>query len=365
MADLKLDSKTYEYNDLEKKYANFIWPAFEVSVDGRNLVQEEVPIDSVTVDTSADSKADAFSFVVANAFDRGKQEFLYVDQYFSLGKHVEIKMGYGEKVETVFYGMITSVTFDLPDDGSSRIIVKGMDMSFLMMKGKHSAFWKEKKHSEVAREIGSKYVSQVKVDDTTEVHNLVVQNEQEDFHFLSWLAEANDYDFFVVGKTMYFRKRSSDTSPVLTLEWGKSLHAFSLDANLTSQISSVVVRGWNEKEFTHIEAESQSVTKLGSNSKTGPDLIKALGEAKEYVYNDVVSAAEAQQQANAILNKRAMQLLTGEGETVGIPELRAGRYVKLAGLGNKLSQPFYLTSVTHTIDDSGYLTRFRVGGNAI
>lgn len=366
MGDVKLDTQTYTIEQLETKYRNFFAPAFEVLIDNTNIVREGVGITRISVDTSIEGESDSFSFQVSNGFDLVKREFLWLDKYFQLGKHIEVKMGYTDKLETIFYGLITSVKVNFPGEGTPTVNVTGMDLSFLMMKGKQSQIWNEKKHSEVAKEIGQKYVSEVVVDDTPEKLNIIDKTDKTDFQFLCDLAEQNNYEFFVIGKKMYFRKPLTQTSPVLTLAWGKNLNSFSTDMNLGSQVGQVIVRGWDDETQKIVEGKSQDVKKLGGNSQTGKDIMKKVGkESTEYVYTNSKSQKEAQERANAIMSKKSMDLIKGSGECIGIPEIRAGRYIKLEGLGKVLSQIFFITSATHTIDSSGYSTSFDVGGNAV
>ena len=74
----------------------------------------------------------------------------------------------------------------------------------------------------------------------------------------------------------------------------------------------------------------------------------------------VFTQAEANQRAKAILNERAKQFLTGEGETIGLPELRPDCNVELANLGFPFSKVYYIQQATHKIDSNGYRTRFKV-----
>ncbi len=83
------------------------------------------------------------------------------------------------------------------------------------------------------------------------------------------------------------------------------------------------------------------------------------------MYTNIDSQDEAKTHAEALLNKRSMKLISGQGECIGIPEIRAGRYIKLSGIGSKLSQPYYIVSTLHIVDETGYVTRFQVGGNAV
>ncbi|UHA73464.1 phage late control D family protein [Paenibacillus sp. 481] len=365
MGQLTLNQTAYTFEAIEKKYRDFLAPTFQILINGANITTT-VAVSRITVETSVETEANSFNFTVNNAFDIVKREFQWLDEYFAVGTYIEIKFGYVDKLETLLYGLITSVTCDFPSEGGlPKLMVRGMDISFLMMRGLKSRSWEQKKFSEVAAEVGKQYVSDVSVDDSGEAIDIIAQNECNDFQFLTQMAKEINYDFFIVGKTMYFRKALTQMTPVMTLVWGKTLRSFTPEMNIASQIGEVVVRSWDPIQTQLIEASSTQVTKLGGNSKTGKDIMNALGTYKEYVYTNVDTVQEAQKKADAILNHKAMQLISGNGECIGIPELIAGRYLTLEGVGQKLSQPYYLKAVTHTIDSSGYIIRFKVGGNAV
>lgn len=364
MAHVLFNNKNYSFDSLEKKYRNFFSPAFEILIDGKNILREGMAIPSITVDTTTEEKADTCRFSVKNAYDLVKRDFKWLDK-LELGKYIEVKMGYVDKLETVFYGLITSLNFEYPADDTPQIDVTAMDVSFLMMKGSRSQSWENKKYSDVVKELGKKYCSRVFVDDTKHKIGTIDKNRVSDFHYIQHLAKQNNYDFFIVGKTMYFRKPLKNIKPVTTLTYGKNLRSYTVDMNLADQVSGFVVRGWDPKKQEVIEAKSKKVTKMGSNSRTGPDILSSLGVTEEYLYTNVETVAEAQAQADDKLNEYAMKVITGSGECIGIPEIRAGRHIKIQGVGKKQNQPYYLTSVTHTINSSGYLTSFNVEGNAV
>jgi phage protein D len=364
LAELKLDSGQFKADELEKKYKGFFAPSFEILVNGSKL-SEEVLVSNVRVENNLEGSADSFLFQVTNAFDISTNDFLWLDDVFVLGKAVEISMGYEDKLVAVFQGYITSVTVELTGDEAPSLLVRGMDMSYLMMKGSKSKSWSEKKYSDIVKEIAGTYGMKTKIDDTTTLYNTVSQNQVDDYHFIQYLAELVNYDFFVVGKTVYFRKPLTEMTPVVDLQYGSMLRSLSIDMNIADQITEVTVRGWDNKELKVVEASATTVTKLGSNSKTGKDILKAQGSYKEHVYTNIDSQEEAKTHAEAVLNKRSMKLVSGQGECVGIPEIRAGRYLKISGIGTKLSQPYYIVATAHVINEGGYITRFQLGGNAV
>lgn len=365
MPGVSLETKEYTFSDLAARYRHFYAPTFKITVSGSDLVAAGAGIVSLSVSTSVE-EADSFSFTVSNAFDIVNREFKWEDR-LSLGKTVEIQLGYVDQLKTMLKGPITSINYEFDREGPPKLVIAGMDATFCMMRGVKSREWTNRKQSEVVSAIAGEYSLQTDITDTVAVWRVVAQNRLTDYQFLEYMAAELNYDFFVAGNTLYFKKLPhQDKTPAMTLKWGESLTSFSMEADIGDQVPKVVVRGVDEINKQEIEGSSGSVDKLGDNSRTGPDIIGALcGQGvKEYRYENVSSQSEARERATAILNGRAMKLVTGNVETIGIPEIRAGRYIKLEGLGSKLSQLYYIKSAKHTIGSSGYSTSFTVGGNA-
>ncbi|WP_432666839.1 contractile injection system protein, VgrG/Pvc8 family [Wukongibacter baidiensis] len=366
MCSLKLDTSKYDFHSLENKYNGFGVPAFKIMIEGKDVVQKEhMGIGEIVVETSI-NKADIFSFSVINAYEMDKSQFKWTDDYFVVGKKVEIKIGYIDKFFTVFDGYITSVKYESIKGEGPAVVVSGMDSSFLMMKGRKSFIWTKKKHSDIVSEIAKKYKLKTEVSSTDIEFETVIQNHQTDYDFLNYLADINSYEVFVIGSTLYFRELNSDQSSALTLELNRNLIEFSYTMDLAEQIGEVIVRGYNDKK-EEIEAKANSIDKLGNGDKDGVSLLRGIDKTNtiHYIYEPVISKKEAEDRAKSILAKRAMNFVFGEGVSIGIPEIMAGRYISIKGLWGTKTRLFYITSTIHSINDNGFNTYFKVGGNAI
>ena len=69
--------------------------------------------------------------------------------------------------------------------------------------------------------------------------------------------------------------------------------------------------------------------------------------------------------ARAELNRASDTLVEGSGECVGIPQIRTGVTIRLEKMGERFSGKYYVKGVTHTLNDSGYRTRFSVRRNSV
>jgi phage protein D len=67
---------------------------------------------------------------------------------------------------------------------------------------------------------------------------------------------------------------------------------------------------------------------------------------------------EAKARALNLLKDRNKDLVTASGTSIGLPQLRAGQFVIIGNLGSRFSGRYFVTDTSHTISDSGYITKF-------
>ena len=96
--------------------------------------------------------------------------------------------------------------------------------------------------------------------------------------------------------------------------------------------------------------------------KSGGQAVRALAKkpAVLQVRQPVFTEAEAKRRAQAILNDHAKKFLTGEAETIGLPDLQPDRNITLSNLGEPFSKTYYIQQTTHKADGGGYRTRVKV-----
>jgi len=340
-------------------------PAAEVKLHGQDAEQTGIAVSEVRVITSVTDDTDTAVVTFANAYDEVERSLQWYSLY-KLGNNLEIALGYKDKLTTVFSGYITSVQFRYPRSGTPEVVVTGMDASFKLMRGQKIRTWANKKVSDVVKEIAKEHGLTADVDDTGAQVPFIAQGHRTDFRFLQDMALAHNYEFFIVGKKLYFRKRFKSKTPILTLKYMHHLREFSLEHNLAEQVARVEVHGWDVKQQKEMVGSSGDVDKINSHSKTGANVLSSIGtNYVEHIYANPSSQGEANTLAKSIMNGRALRLVSGEGEVVGLPELRAGVFVKVEGLGKELDEAYYVPRATHLFDSSGYVTQFQVQGNAI
>lgn len=366
MSSVTLDNSKTSFDKLEEHYRGFIAPSFKIVINNKDIVREGMAVESITVDTSITKKADMTSFSVMNAYDLIKRDFQWTNSLLMLGNSVEVSFGYTDRLTPIFFGYISNVEFDFSTNDAPSISITAMDISFYMMRGGEPQVWANKKISDIVQEIGRKYgITSFDIEATPITYPKIVKNVENDHTFLNNLAKELDYDFFIVGKKLYYREMTSNKTPVMKLEWGKHLSSFQLEQNIADQVTKVIVKATLRNQKKAIIVESTKVDKIGSNTRTGPNILSKLGDFVEVIQKTVNDEAEARAIAASRMQERSMQLVSAKASCIGLPELRAGRYIELSGLGAHLNNTYYIERASHTIDSSGYRSNFNIQGNAV
>ncbi|MUT65925.1 phage late control D family protein [Paenibacillus sp. NEAU-GSW1] len=356
------------FTSLETKYKQFAAPEAEIIINGQAANLSEMAVEWVEVDLSTEPKADVARFSIVNGFVIKETKFKWVGDLIKVGNTLQIKFGYADKKELLFDGLITGYSLDYSPNASPKIVVTGMDRSFMLMRSAHSKVWSEMKDSDVVSQIAGQYGLSTDIDATTIKRTRIEQTGVSDYHFIRSLAVDNDRLFYVTASKLYFKKRQTGT-PVVSLKYGQSLLSFMLTVDAAGQVSEVTVRGYDVAKKTHVEATASSVTAMPTKSTTGPSLASKLSSnKKEIVYTQVGSQAEAQLLATSMLERSARELVTGHGSSIGLPEIMPGKMIHIEGLGNgtELDQTLRITRATHRLDgQDGYKTYFVTEGNAI
>jgi len=358
----------------DRAHDRFYVPAFAVTVGGEDVLRDlYLAVTKVTVDLK-ERTAGRFSFTIASAFDWEAHEFLatrneeQVDllELFAFGATVEIALGYGDAtaLQPVLTGVVTELSTDFSAGSTPELSMSGSDGLYPLTVGKNNRHWEDAPDSTAVADVARTAGLRADVRPTTPAKERIDQNNETDMVFLTTLAERNGATFYERGGTLYFGPRHNDTTAVAELVWGEGLLSFSPEANLARQIAEVRVHCRSAATGEEILGRARRGEESGRDTRArsgGERVVAAL--ASDPVLNlraAVSTQEEADARAQAVLEERSQDFVTGRGECVGLPELLPDTNVTLSGLGRAFSKTYYLAETTHTLDGSGYRTTFTV-----
>jgi phage protein D len=362
-----------ELTALAKTYGDFYAPCYAIRIGGSDLMRDQaVAVSQVEVDLVLGA-ASRFSFTVTDSYSNKLHSFLTgsggdVLELLTFGAEVEICMGYGDarSTPTTMSGMITEITTNFPESGVPELSIAGYDHGFALTMGKNSRTWSKASDSDAAHEIASFNNLAAIIETTSEKHAQIEQNQESDWEFLKKLADRNHFELYVdERKTLHFGKPNDKAGAVVRLVYGEGLLSFKPEANLAGQISKVEVYGWDPQQKKAIIGVATTGEESGLTGKSAGQHLNAFVRDPSKrptlrLRQPVFTQSEANARAKAALSERAKQFLTGDGEAIGLPEVRPDRNVELANLGVPFSKTYYIKQATHKIDSNGYRTRFKV-----
>lgn len=362
-----------ELSTLAETYGDFYAPSYAVRLGGDDLMRDlAVAVSQVEVDMLLGA-ASHFAFTITNCYNQ-KQQFFETGSGADLlsrlafGAAVEIRMGYGDakSTPTAIRGVITEISTSFPESGSPELSVSGYDKSFLLTTGKNSRTWTKAQDSDAAHQIAGYNNLDAIIQTTGEKHEQIEQNQETDWEFLKKLADRNRYELYVDEQSrLHFARPADKSTAAVRLVYGEGLLSFKPEANLARQVAKVEVYGWNPQTKERIVGTAGAGEESGLIGESAGQYLNAFvrDPSKQptlRIRQPVFTQAEADKRAQAALDDRAKEFMTGDGESIGLPELRPDRTVFLDNLGERFSKTYYIQQATHKIDANGYRTRFKV-----
>ncbi len=343
-------------------------PKIKIKIEGKALaIDAEADFISATV--SEDLEAPGMFELKFATWDFTKQVFTWIDQdLFTLGALVEIQMGYEKGLKTVMVGEITGLEPEFEEDTTPVLVVRGHDLRHRLMRGRKTQSFTQMKDSDIVSQIARDQGLTSKAKDTKIKLEYVLQHNQTDWEFLQERAARIGYELMIDNKTLYYRPHDNGQQKVFTLNYREDLISFLPRLSTMTQVSQVQVQGWLPQEKKSVfgkAAAGQEGEKMGGKTSGAKAVQKAFDKSSYTLVSQPVSSkAEADQMALGQFQDDVMAYITGEGTCHGIPDLRIGKVIEIAGVGKRFSGLYYLSATEHHYgQEDGYKTSFTVRRN--
>jgi uncharacterized protein len=393
----------------------FYVPGFEIRIDGVGLPRDILR--DVTQLTYKDSlkEIDGFELTVNN-WDPTTRKFKYVGSeskadlaappennkfriFDPCNKQVDVRLGYLGNLRRMVLGSFTTLEPNFPSGGGPTLAVRGLNALHQLRRkqystewaaeggGAHAAGWRD---SEIAVDISKRtdkdlgtnqkrfpmpiVVSQA-AQGKEEPLPYVSQNNQYDIDFLLTRARRRAYVVYLRegdpeaensderSTHLYFGpsdgKVPGQRDVTFALNWGASLVDFKPTLTTANQVKSVTVKGWDRSKKKAISVKVSVDDKELVLNKDLHELLKVCDPREEItVSKPVHTEKDAKSWATTILKDRLKEIVKAAVTCVGLPDLRAGMKVVIGGVGERFSGTYFITDTNHTINDSGYVTKF-------
>lgn len=359
------------FESYKKKYADFIHPQAAVELNGKPFADKNrnMIISGIQVDLTCGFEASMATFRIYGVFDKATGKFRHgdIEKQVALGSSLSIKLGYLNRLETVFVGFVAGVTFGFDPVDLPYIEVIGMDVKGIMMSGSYAMQLSADSYGEAVKEIlqrtaydrlkSGNAITSISVSPTPdrregseERAETIEMVSESDYEFVVKAAKKFNFEFFTECGAVLFRKAKSNQTPLMELGTDKGLMSFEIGYSLTGMVETI--------ETCSIDAGTgkliKSSRKYTGNLFTGNAAKKLIAQSRHvYIDPTITSQRDADARAESLLETMSYRLGELRCECIGIPELQPGRFVTISGLGAPVDNGFYLTGVSHVYDENG------------
>lgn len=278
------------------------------------------------------------------------------------GTEVEIALGYGNRHDTVFKGLVVRFGLTITGDNDARLVLECRDAAAAMTIGRRSAHYIDQLDSDIASTLIGNAGLTADVEATTVTHRELVQHHCSDWDFMLARAEVNGRLVNVIDGTVKVKAPETAAAPVLELVYGRDIIAFQADIDARLQRGSIGARGWDASTQAMVEASAEPVNLGLQGNLDASTLAAALGpesvllQAGGQTDSEALTAwAQACQQRAGLARVRGR--VSFQGSALALP----GTVVSIKGVGARFEGSAWLGAVTHRVADGDWLTEAEFG----
>lgn len=356
-----MDTSTYTYSALSRKYNGFFAPSCEVSIGGHAIRSGDGMLSNLEVELTADGTASGCTFTITGQYITSTSRWKdNMDRIIQIGAKLIVQIGY-EKQKRIFYGFIDDYTFEWNSENAPAVHVTGVDgLAYLMNLREPYYGGKETAAQAVAKilnkSVSAGFATGVQVGALANFEAPLVKEQIDDWKFLNLMAQRHGATLMASDGQLIFDTLTASSAPILALTQNSSLTRFTKRVSMAHQVGFVEIwgRDLNQKAVKGV-ANQVSI----GRGKAAAQIVSPLGTAGLREYSEFARTdEECKRLAQNRLNSIAMGLVSGEGGCVGIPELIAGRYLEIESRDPTVKGAYFLTKVRHRFTTNNYTTAF-------
>ncbi|HET6994612.1 MAG TPA: type VI secretion system tip protein VgrG [Chitinophagaceae bacterium] len=283
---------------------------------------------------------------------------------FLPGKEIEIFAGHQSNEDSIFKGIIVKHGIVVRKGGVSQLMLECKDKSFRMALGRKSAYYVDQKDSDIADTLlGNHKLTITSIEDTKKKFPEMVQYDTSDWDFLVTRMDINGKLVLINNGAATIKAPDFSTKPVLTLQYGATIHEFDAEMDARNQYKAVKAISWDQSSQELLEINGQDPSKIKDNGNfTAAQLADVTG-LKEMVlrHGGNISQEELQSWADSYWQKSRMAKIRGRASFDGFAGVKPGDIVELKGFGDRFNGKVLVAAIRHDLANGGWTTSVQFG----
>lgn len=282
---------------------------------------------------------------------------------FLIGEDIEVKLGYGDDVNSVFRGVVVKHSFQL-SEGGTRLVITAKHKAYKMTLERCVCSYEEKTDTDIIGDICSKYGIAFDVEDTHVVHEKLIQYNCSDWDFINLRAEANGLLLFTSVEGITAKQPDVGAEPILKVENNYSISEIQVELDGRYAFESFDAKAWNytSQELEEVSEEG-SQFELGQGNLDGAKLSSLSSNTCRNI--PILSSQEnpdaLESWTKAMVMRNNLSRIVGKIKIVGHASLKPADCILLEGIGKRFSGKTIISSVFHSIKGGVWSSLLNIG----
>jgi len=280
---------------------------------------------------------------------------------FQPGAACSFSIGYGGSPTEVFCGFLYDVLWSDPLDGSVMALeavcldVRGRLMLSACADAGASRALSQLVNDILSQSCCTELAAKRTIDSPPEDWNLpALRPGPSDYSVVCAAADFLCYEFYAFADELYFGKPRPESNPVVTFDGPNGLLRLDRRRTLAGQCAAIAVSGADDKgERIYSRQAREKDSGFGTEKMSGV-LTGDIHQPEAFVR----TMAQAQYLSKARMDQRQHHAGGLSGHSVGLPELRPGRFIEVTDLSKPLNGTYYVHTVRHLLDETGFESWF-------
>lgn len=322
-------------------------PSYRIIIEGQEL-KSKYSVMSIMVHKAV-NKIPVAQLIILDG-DVSKQDFEASSKGpFEPGKEVTIKLGYQQKEDAVFKGIIVKHGIKVKEGQPTMLVLELKDKAVEMTVNRKNKYFKDKTDSDIIGKIIKDHGLKADVDSTTVTHKEMVQYYCTDWDFIVSRAEANGMLVYVNDGNIEVKKPDTSKTPLGSLAFGYNIYEFEAEMDARDEYSNIVSRAWDYKKQDLVEKKSKPPTLKEEGNLTGKKLSDVTGKKDhELQHTGKLDDGELQAWADAQLMRSRMAKIQGRVKIEGYSVVKMGDTIKLDEFSKKFNGTAFVSEIRHT-----------------
>ena len=325
--------------------------SYRILVEGEEL-NSEYSVMAITVHKAV-NKIPIAQLILLDG-DLSKQDFeASSSDTFDPGKEVTIKLGYQQKEDVVFEGIITKHGIKIKEGQPMMLVLELKDKAVKMTVNRKNRYFEEKKDSEIIDEILGEYDVTADVEDTTVTHKEMIQYYCTDWDFIVARAEANGKLVYVSDGEVTVKKPDLSKATLGELAFGFNIYEFEAEMDARDEYTEVKSSAWDYAKQELVEKTSKPPAGKEQGELTGETLSDVIG-APEFPMQHTGKRPDAELQAwsDAKLMRSRLAKIKGRVKIEGYNVVKPGDMIALQEFSKKFNGNAFVSEIRHQFSSS-------------